>query len=92
MRSPQQLRIEFAYDAGGFGKGGTVTLYLDGDNVADGRVEATVPMVFSLDETADVGRDTGTTVSRRYTPTAGSRAGSTGWGSTSTRRPRTRIT
>ena len=62
-----QLRMEFAYDGGGFGKGGTVTLYLDGDNVADGRVDATVPMVFSLDETADVGQDTGTTVSDRYT-------------------------
>jgi arylsulfatase len=62
-----QLRMEFAYDGGGFGKGGAVTLYLDGGEVAAGRVEATIPMVFSLDETADVGQDTGTTVSDRYT-------------------------
>jgi arylsulfatase len=62
-----QLRMEFAYDGGGFGKGGTVTLYLDGGEVAHGRVDATVPMVFSLDETADVGRDMGTAVSDRYT-------------------------
>jgi len=61
-----QLRMEFAYDGGGFGKGGTVTLYLDGEPVGEGRVDATVPMIFSVDETADVGEDTGTTVSDRY--------------------------
>jgi hypothetical protein len=47
--------MEFAYDGGGLAKGGTVTLYLDGDKVGEGRVEATVPMIFSADETADVG-------------------------------------
>lgn len=62
-----QLRMEFAYAGGGFGKGGDVTLYLDGDPVAAGRVEATVPMIFSVDETADVGSDTGTPVSDLYT-------------------------
>lgn len=62
-----QLRMEFAYDGGGFGKGGTATLYLDGEQVGEGRVDATVPMIFSVDETADVGQDTGTTVSDRYT-------------------------
>ncbi len=62
-----QLRMEFAYDGGGFAKGGAVSLFLDGEPIGDGRVEATVPMVFSLDETADVGQDTGTTVSDEYT-------------------------
>jgi arylsulfatase len=62
-----QLRMEFTYDGGGFGKGGDVTLYLDGGQVAAGRVQATVPMIFSVDETADVGSDTGTPVSDRYT-------------------------
>jgi hypothetical protein len=62
-----QLRMEFAYDGGGFGKGGTATLYVDGEQVGQGRVDATVPMIFSVDETADVGQDTGTTVSDRYT-------------------------
>ena len=61
-----QVRIEFAYDGGGLGKGGSVTLYVDGDNVGHGRVEATVPMIFSGDETTDVGRDTGTGVSTDY--------------------------
>ena len=60
-----QVRMEFAYDGGGLGKGGNVTLYVDGDKVGEGRVEATVPMVFSADETTDVGHDTGTGVSSR---------------------------
>ena len=42
-----QVRMEFAYDGGGLAKGGTVTLYIDGKQVGEGRVEATVPMVFS---------------------------------------------
>ena len=31
------------------------TLYVDGDQVGEGRVDATVPMIFSGDETTDVG-------------------------------------
>jgi arylsulfatase len=57
------VRVEFAYDGGGLGKGGTATLYLDGAKVGDGRVDATVPMAFSADETTDVGSDSGTPVS-----------------------------
>ena len=57
-----QLRMEFAYDGGGLGKGGGVTLFLDGEQVGEGRVEMTVPMVFSADETTDVGSDTATAV------------------------------
>jgi arylsulfatase A-like enzyme len=58
-----QVRMEFAYDGGGLGKGGTATLFLDGSKVGEGRVEATVPMAFSADETCDVGSDSGTPVS-----------------------------
>jgi arylsulfatase len=61
-----QVRMEFAYDGGGLGKGGTADLYLDGNKVASGRIEATVPMLFSGDETLDVGRDTATPVSSDY--------------------------
>ena len=61
-----QVRMEFAYDGGGLAKGGTVTLYLDGAEVGEGRVEATVPMIFSGDETADVGSDTASPVSDDY--------------------------
>ena len=60
-----QVRMEFAYDGGGLAKGGTVTLYLDGDKVGEGRVEATVPLIFSGDETADVGSDTASPGQRR---------------------------
>jgi arylsulfatase A-like enzyme len=62
-----QVRMEFAYDGGGLAKGGNVSLYYDGKKVGEGRVERTVPMVFSLDETTDVGRDTATPVSPDYT-------------------------
>ena len=61
-----QLRVEFTYDGGGLGKGGGVELYVDGTLSGSGRVEATVPMVFSADETADVGSDTATPVSDDY--------------------------
>jgi arylsulfatase A-like enzyme len=62
-----QLRMEFAYDGGGLGKGGNVSLYYDGKKVGEGRVERTIPMLFSADETTDVGRDTATPVSSDYT-------------------------
>jgi arylsulfatase A-like enzyme len=63
-----QVRVEFAYDGGGLGKGGTVTLYLDGKPVGEGRVDGTQPLIFSGDETTDVGSDTATPVSDDYNP------------------------
>ena len=57
-----QVRVEFAYDGGGLAKGGTATLFVDGAKVGEGRVDATVPMAFSADETCDVGSDTATPV------------------------------
>ena len=62
-----QVRVEFAYDGGGLAKGGDVTLYHDGNAVGTGRVEATQPMVFSADETTDIGYESGTCVSPDYT-------------------------
>jgi arylsulfatase len=62
----RQLRMEFDYDGGGLGKGGGVTLYVDGTKVGDGRVEGTMPLIFSGDETTDLGSDTGTPVSDDY--------------------------
>jgi arylsulfatase A-like enzyme len=61
-----QIRMEFAYDGGGLARGGAVTLFIDGTEVGKGRVEGTEPMMFSGDETADVGRDTGSAVSDDY--------------------------
>ena len=62
-----QLRMELAYDGGGLAKGGDVTLYHDGEQVGSGRVEATQAMIFSADETTDIGYESGTTVSSDYT-------------------------
>ena len=62
-----QVRLEFTYDGGGLGKGATADVYLDGTQVATGRIDATVPLAFSGDETLDVGSDTGTPVSDDYT-------------------------
>ncbi|MBW8711678.1 MAG: sulfatase-like hydrolase/transferase, partial [Mycobacterium sp.] len=74
-----QVRMEFGYDGGGPGKGGTVTLYLDGDQVGEGRVEATVPLIFSADETADVGRDTASPVSDDYEGESSVFTGTVNW-------------
>ncbi|SFS15672.1 arylsulfatase [Microbacterium sp. cf046] len=63
-----QVRMEFAYDGGGLAKGGDVTLYYDGEAVGSGRVAATQAMVFSADETTDIGYESGTPVSADYTP------------------------
>jgi arylsulfatase len=60
------VRVEFAYDGGGPGKGGDVTLYVDGAQVGEGRVDATAAMIFSADDTCDVGREGGALVSPEY--------------------------
>jgi arylsulfatase len=62
-----QVRMEFAYDGGGLAKGGDVTLFYDGTPVGTGRVGVTQPMVFSADETTDIGYESGTTVTPDYT-------------------------
>ena len=60
------LIFDFAYDGGGLGKGGTGTLMVDGRGVAQGRIELTQPLRFSLDESFDVGQDTGSPVIDEY--------------------------
>jgi arylsulfatase len=61
-----QVRMEFAYAGGGMGKGGTVTLYVDGKKVGEGKVGATAPIIFSGDDGCDVGVDNGSPVSPDY--------------------------
>ena len=56
------VRFEFAYDGGGLGKGGMGTLFINEKKVGEGRVERTQPMIFSADETTDVGIDLATPV------------------------------
>ncbi|WP_022892581.1 arylsulfatase [Agromyces subbeticus] len=74
-----QVRMEFAYDGGGLAKGGGVTLYYDGEAVGTGRVDATQAMVFSADETTDIGYESGTAVSPDYTPQSSRFTGRIGW-------------
>ena len=74
-----QVRVEFGYDGGGLAKGGDVTLFYDGDPVGKGRVEATHPMIFSADETTDIGRESGTTVTPDYTARTSQFTGKLRW-------------
>jgi arylsulfatase len=61
-----QVRMEFDYAGPGLGKGGDVTLYLDGVEVGQGKVDATAPMIFSADDTCDVGEENGALVADDY--------------------------
>ena len=59
--------FDFKYDGGGIGKGGTGTLVVDGKQVAQGRIEHTVAVRFTMSvETFDIGEDTGTPVNLSY--------------------------
>jgi len=65
---PHTIKFDFTYNGNGKdpGLGGTGTLSVDGDEVAKGPIEHTVPIRFSLDETFDIGMDTGTPVVEDY--------------------------
>ena len=63
---PATVTLDFVYDGGGIGKGGRGTLAVDGRKVAEGRFEKTIPFRFSLDESFDVGQDTGSPVIDEY--------------------------
>jgi arylsulfatase len=67
-----QVRAEFDYDGGGLGKGGTLTLYCDGQEVGRGRIEHTQPVAFSAEEAVDIGCETGSRVTDDF-PARGSR-------------------
>jgi arylsulfatase len=60
------IRMNFDYDGGGVGKGGTATILVNGKSVASGRIERTQPAIFSADETAGVGVDEATPVTSDY--------------------------
>jgi arylsulfatase len=60
------ITFDFKYDGGGVGNGGTGMLAVDGKQVAEGRIDRTVGVRFSADETFDIGRDTGTPVIEDY--------------------------
>jgi arylsulfatase len=58
-----RLQMDFKYDGGGPGKGGTATLFVNGKKAGQGRVEKTIPGRFSMD-TMDVGMDLNAPVAR----------------------------
>jgi hypothetical protein len=60
------VTVDFNYDGGGVGKGGQATLTVDGKKVASEHLPQTIPFRMSLDETLDIGEDTGTPISEDY--------------------------
>ncbi|MEW6584276.1 MAG: arylsulfatase [Nitrospirota bacterium] len=66
LPGPNVVRMEFLYDGGGIGKGGTVSLFVNEKRVGQGRLSFTNWVKFSLDETFDIGEDSGSSVSEDY--------------------------
>src|SRR5271163_927062 len=63
------ITVDFAYDGkkkNDFGKGGEYVLSVDGAEVARTRIDHTVPFIYSVDETLDVGEDRGTPILEDY--------------------------
>lgn len=58
--------LNFDYDGGGGGKGSTAILLVNGEKVANARIERTQGMIFSADETDDIGLDRATPVTVDY--------------------------
>lgn len=65
---PLKLRAEFAYDGGGLGKGGKLSLFVNGEKAGEGRMEHTQAITLGLGGTLDVGEDTGSAVDTAYRP------------------------
>jgi arylsulfatase A-like enzyme len=74
-----QARMEFKYDGGGLAKGGTVSLYVDDKKDGEGRLDMTIPMIYSADETCNVGRDEGAPVSPDYGQRGNGFSGTVNW-------------
>ena len=60
------ITLDFNYDGDGVGKGGQATLTVDGKTVAGQKLPRTIAFRMSLDETLDIGEDTGTPISEDY--------------------------
>src|SRR5207237_6392445 len=61
-----EIKYEFIVDAPKPGSAGKCALYVDGQQVATGRIPKTQPYAFSADEGTDVGVDNETMVSNDY--------------------------
>ncbi|WP_037575271.1 arylsulfatase [Sporocytophaga myxococcoides] len=73
------IHFEFKYDGGGIGKGGTGILYADDHELAQGRIENTIPFVFSADDFMDIGKDSGAPVTEDYGSYQGVFTGTINW-------------
>ena len=71
--------MEFKYDGGGLGKGGMMSLFVDGKKDGEGRLEKTIPMLYSCDETCDIGKEAGSPVSPDYGPKDNEFSGEVNW-------------
>lgn len=74
-----QVRMEFTYDGGGIGKGGAVSLYIDGQKDGEGHIDRTHALFFSMDETLEIGCDLGEPVSEDYGPKGNKFNGKVNW-------------
>jgi hypothetical protein len=74
-----QVRAEFTYDGGGVGKGGIVTLFYDDQEVGRGRIPHTQPLVFSAEESTDIGYESGSLVIPDYPARSGHFTGTIHW-------------
>jgi arylsulfatase len=63
-----KVRGEFAYDGGGMGKGGRLSLFISGKKVGESKMAETQAITLGLGGTLDVGADTGSAVDEAYTP------------------------
>jgi arylsulfatase len=74
-----QLRAEFTYEGGGVGKGGTVALFYDNQEVGRGRIPRTQPLIFSAEESTDIGYESGSLVTPDYATRNGQFTGRINW-------------
>jgi arylsulfatase A-like enzyme len=61
-----KLVVDFAYDGGGRGNGGRITMSANDKKIAEGRLERSIPIQFSLGEGLDIGRDVGSPIDFTY--------------------------
>ncbi len=62
-----QIKVDFKYDGGGFGKGGNLTLSVNSEVWATGRADNTMGFFYSFDETVEVGKYSATPVTEDFT-------------------------
>jgi len=60
------VQYQFDFDGGAPGAGGTGTMLVNGNVVAEARIDRTVPFIFSADETMDIGVDSASPVTDDY--------------------------